>query len=159
VRRFVSVRLAPHRLGVRQDAVAALSLRIRSSGRHYDVLARVGPAERGADEHFAVDADACPERRWARYADVLHAGHPRPPAEAARWLAGVAAAYPACRVVAAPLTCGGWAVADGTTTLLARHVPVNRPLLASCLHAWLVAGLALRDIEDIRVLGGGSTTP
>ncbi|MYS93060.1 MULTISPECIES: hypothetical protein [Streptomyces] len=159
MRRFVSVRLAPHELDVQQDTVAALSLRISSGGRHYDVLARVGPADRGADEHFAVDADACRERRWAEYADVLHAGRPRSPADAARWLVSVTAAHPACRVVAAPLAGGGWAVADGTRMLLVRHVPATRPLLASCLHAWLVAGLALRDIEDIRVLDGGSTTP
>lgn len=152
MRRFVSVRLPRHHCDVQQDAAPALLVRVRSGGRDYEVLARVGPVEPGADEHFAVDADVCRERRWPACADVLHARYPRPFADAARWLADVTAAHPACRVAATPLAGGGWAVTDGTGVLLVRQVPPDGPLLASCLHAWLVAGYALRDIEDVHVL-------
>ncbi|MFH0172825.1 hypothetical protein [Streptomyces cacaoi] len=170
--RFVSVRLRaslPRPRGPRSAPAADLSLRVRAAGVDYDVLARVGLLEpggrpgaggpvAGADEHVAAEAGPCPGVRWPVCADVLHERLPRPYADAVRRLGGLAAAHPGCRLAAAPLTGGGWAVVDGTSRTvvpLARRVPADQPLLASCLHAWLVAGHALRDIEDIRVVPGG----
>ncbi|MGW0332872.1 hypothetical protein ACWD0J_13565 [Streptomyces sp. NPDC003011] len=169
--RFVAVRLRaspPHPCGPPSDTPPDLSLRIRSAGRHHDVLARVGltvPGGQpgtdgrvsGADVHFAVDAGLYPGTRWPACADVLHDRHPRPFVDTARLLSRLMAAHPGCRLAAAPLTGGGWAVAERTSRTVvpvAAHVPPDRPLLASCLHAWLVAGHALRDIEDVRVLDG-----
>jgi hypothetical protein len=141
---------------------------MESTGREYDVLAWVGLSEpdtpgnadgpvASTDEHVAVDADLCWQIPWSACADVLHDRHPRPFAEAALRLVNIRAAYPGCRLAAAPLTGGGWAVTEGTgrtVVPLARQVPPDQPLLASCLHAWLVAGHQLCEIEDIHVLYG-----
>ncbi|MFG3027857.1 hypothetical protein ACGFZJ_04835 [Streptomyces sp. NPDC048253] len=170
--RFVSVRLRVSPQGPRgpRGAPAAdLSLRVRSAAGDHDVLARVGllaPGEppggsgpvAGADEHVAAEAGPCPGIRWPVCADVLHDWFPRPYADAVRRLGDLTAAHPGCRLAAAPLTGGGWAVVDGTSRTvlpLAHRVPPDQPLLASCLHAWLVAGHTLRDIHDIRVVHGG----
>jgi hypothetical protein len=112
----------------------------------------------GADEHVAAEAGPCPGIRWPVCADVLHDPFPRPYADAVRRLGDLTAAHPGCRLAAAPLTGGGWAVVDGTSRTvrsLAHRVPPDQPLLASCLHAWLVAGHTLRDIHDIRVVHDG----
>ncbi|MEU6573569.1 hypothetical protein [Streptomyces sp. NPDC046805] len=168
---LVSVRLRaslPCPWALRRDAVRDLLLRVRAAGRDYDVLARVGPTEPGAplgtdgttaavDEHFAAEAGLCLQDRWSACADVLHERHPRPFADTVRRLNDITAAHPGCRLAAAPLAEGGWAVTEGrnrTVVPLARRVPPGEPLLASCLHAWLVAGHALLDIEDIRLLHG-----
>ncbi|MER5194535.1 hypothetical protein ACWD3J_08115 [Streptomyces sp. NPDC002755] len=170
--RFVSVRLRaspPCPGGPRSDPAADLSLRVRSSGSDYDVRARVGLPEPGVppgadgpgdgtDEHVAADAGPYPGVHRPVCADVLHDRLPRPYAEAARRLADLMADRPGCALAAAPLTGGGWAVVDGTSRTvvrLAHRVPPDQPLLASCLHAWLVAGHTLRDIEDIRVTHDG----
>ncbi|MFJ9566599.1 hypothetical protein ACIRQQ_42020 [Streptomyces fuscichromogenes] len=130
--------------------------------------ARVGSAKAGApghadgpvagtDEHVAVDAGPGPQVPWAACADVLHDPCPRPFAEAALRLVDLRAACPGCLLAATPVTGGGWAVTEGagrTVVPLAVHVPPDQPLLASCLHAWLVAGRPLCDIEDIHVLYG-----
>ncbi|SHH64140.1 hypothetical protein [Streptomyces sp. 3214.6] len=170
--RFVSVRVCappPCPRGPRRGTAPHLALRIRSAGRSYDVLARVGCTEpgpdrpmagvdehiAGVDEHVAVGVGPGPEARWPACADVLHERCPRPFAEAARRLGAITAAHPGCRLAAAPLTGGGWAVTEATSrrvVRLASQVPPDRALLASCLHAWLVAGHTLADIEDIRVL-------
>lgn len=169
--RFVSVRLRaalPDTRGPQRDAVPGLLLRIRSAEGDYNVLARGGPAVSGVppgtdgpvtgtDEHFAVDADMCTEVRWPACADVLHSRHPRPFADATLLLGDITATHPGCRLAAVPLTRGGWAVTEGTSRTvvpLAHRVPPEQSLLASCLHAWLVAGHTLRDIEDIHVLRG-----
>ncbi|MER5211701.1 hypothetical protein ABT063_14225 [Streptomyces sp. NPDC002838] len=169
--RFVSVRLwaaLPDTPGPQRDAVPSLLLRIRSAEGDYDVLARGGPAVPGAppstdgpgactDEHFAVDTDMCTEVRWPACADVLHARHPRRFADATRLLGDITATHPGCRLAAVPLTRGGWAVTERTSRTvvpLAHRVPPEQPLLASCLHAWLVAGHTLRNIEHIHVLRG-----
>ncbi|WP_324785846.1 hypothetical protein [Streptomyces sp. H51] len=162
----------PHAGIFRHDAVPDLWLRVRSAGRHYHLLAHVGrptPAADGppydtddadgtddTDEHVA--AEVAPGSRWpAVCADVLHDRHPRAFADAARRLDDIAAAHPGCRLVAAPLAAGGWAVAGGrsrTVVPLAHRVRPDEPLLASCLHAWLAAGHTLEEIQDIRVLHG-----
>lgn len=132
------------------------------------MLARIGRTEPGdplgaegaaaaADEHFAADVCLLIEGRWSACADVLHDRHPRPFADTVRRLNDITATHPGCRLAAAPLAEGGWAVSEGrnrTVVPLAHRVPPGEPLLASCLHAWLVAGHALRDIEDIRLLHG-----
>ncbi|MCD7442612.1 hypothetical protein K4B79_30885 [Streptomyces lincolnensis] len=140
----------------------SLVLRVTSAGSAYDLTARVGPAaDLGApvtDEHVVADADACRERPWLTCSDVLYAGCARSPAAAVSWLEGVTAAHPGCRLAAVPLVGGGWAVLDGPgrrALFLGRRVPADRPLLASCLHAWLVAGREVRDLDDIRVLSAG----
>ncbi|MDX2678104.1 hypothetical protein [Streptomyces soliscabiei] len=155
--------------GSRRRTAPHLALRIWSAGRSYDVLARVGRTEpgpdrpmdgvdehiAGVDQHVAVDVGQGPEARWPACADVLHERCPRPFAEAARRLGAITAAHPGCRLAAAPLTGGGWAVTEATSrrvVRLASQVPPDRALLASCLHAWLVAGHTLADIDDIRVL-------
>ncbi|KQX67756.1 MULTISPECIES: hypothetical protein [unclassified Streptomyces] len=163
--RYVSVRLrasSPHPRGPRGVPAADLSLRVRSAAGDHDVLARVGllapGGAPGADEHVAAEAGPCPGIRWPVCADVLHERFPRPYADAVRRLGDLTAAHPGCLLAAAPLTGGGWAVIDGTSRTvlpLAHRVPPDQPLLASCLHAWLVAGRALRDIQDIRVVHGG----
>ncbi|MFI5798091.1 hypothetical protein [Streptomyces sp. NPDC051677] len=163
--RFVSVRVRaplPCPRGPRRGTAPDLALRIRSAGSSYDVLARVGLMEpgpdgavAGVDEHVALDVGLCPEARWPACADVLHERRPRPFADAARRLGAITAAQPGCRLAAAPLTGGGWAVTETTSRTvvpLARQVPPDEPLLASCLHAWLVAGHTLAEIEDVRVL-------
>ncbi|MEU3782404.1 hypothetical protein [Streptomyces sp900129855] len=163
--RFVSVRVCappPCPRGPRQGTAPDLALRVRSAGRSYDVLARVGRTEpgpgrplAGVDEHVAAAVGPGPEARWPACADVLHERRPRPFAEAARRLGAITAAHPGCRLAAAPLTGGGWAVTEATgrtVVRLARQVPPDRPLLASCLHAWLVAGHTLAHIQDIRLL-------
>ncbi|MFI1562774.1 hypothetical protein ACH4ZX_06815 [Streptomyces sp. NPDC020490] len=182
--RIVSVRLEtprPHAGTVRRhDAVPDLWLRVRSAGRHYDLLARVGRtapaaddpsddtddtddmgdmgATGGTDEHVAAEAALRPGSGWpAVCADVLHDRRPRAFADAARRLDDIAAAHPGCGLVAAPLTAGGWAVAGGRTRTavpLAHRVRPDQPLLASCLHAWLATGHTLGSIQDIRVLHG-----
>ncbi|MEV7979195.1 hypothetical protein [Streptomyces sp. NPDC086519] len=169
--RFVSVRLGaalPGPRALQRDAGPALLLRVRAAGRDYRVLARAGLTESGdplgadgttvaADEHFAADAGPRLQGRWWACADVLHDRHPRPFADTVRRLNDITAAHPGCRLAAAPLAEGGWAAADGTSRTvvrLARRVPPGEPLLASCLHAWLVAGHTLRDIEDIRLVHG-----
>ncbi|MET8975573.1 hypothetical protein ABZX85_08120 [Streptomyces sp. NPDC004539] len=132
------------------DGAPGLGLRIRAGGRTYGVTARPGTG--GEDEHFAVDVDRCAESRWRACADVLYTRRPSPPEVAVRRVAEILAAHPSCRVAGAAVRGGGWAVTDGTEVLLIRRVPVHRPLLVSCLHAWLVAGYALGDIEEVRVI-------
>lgn len=168
---FVSVRLRASRpcpWAPQRDAVPDLLVRVRAEGRDYDVLARVGRTEpddllgtdgaaAAADEHFAADAGLCLRGRWSACADVLHDRNPHPFADTVRRLKAITAAHPGCSLAAAPLAEGGWAVTEGrnrTVVPLAHRVPSSEPLLASCLHAWLVAGHALRDIEDIRLLHG-----
>ncbi|WP_262063891.1 hypothetical protein [Streptomyces sp. STR69] len=169
--RFVSVRLRaslPYAWDPPRDTVPGLLLRVRSAGREFDVLAWVGLTKPGTpgdaddpvasvDEHVAVDAELCRQIPWSACADVLHDRHPRPFADAALRLVDIRAAYPGCLLAAAPLTGGGWAVTESTgrtVVSLARQVPPDQPLLASCLHAWLVAGHLLCEIEDIHVLYG-----
>ncbi|WP_394428855.1 hypothetical protein [Streptomyces sp. SGAir0957] len=151
-KRFVSVCSPAPRCPPRGGFV----VRIHTGRRIHDVLARVGPACPGADEHFAVDSDVCADPQWVECADVLHGRYPRPPAEAVGRLTDMVAAHPSCRVAAVPLVGGGWAVSDGTNVLSARQVAANQPLVASCLHGWLAAGRTLRDITDLRVLRCGS---
>ncbi|MFI9172750.1 hypothetical protein [Streptomyces lincolnensis] len=130
-----------------------------SAGSAYDLTARVGLAPTVstpvADEHLAADADGCRERHWLNCSDVLYAGCARSLADAVYWLTDLTAAHPGCRLAAAPLQEGGWAVLAGPgrrAFLLARRVPADEPLLASCLHAWLVTGYGMHDLDDIRVL-------
>lgn len=143
----------------RTDPACALVLQGKSAGRLHEFTAWVGRTDNaganGPDEHLAADADACREHRWLSCSDVLYTSHVRPSADALRWLTDVTATYPGCRLAAAPLAEGGWAILDGTrrrAALLAPEVPADQPLLASCLHAWLVAGHEVRALHDIRVL-------
>lgn len=143
----------------RTDPASVLTIQGSSAGQAHRLTATAGCAETAtasdADTHFAADADACGERRWLRCADVLYAGRTRPPTEAVRWLTAVTAAFPGCRLAAAPLAEGGWAVLDSASpraVFVALQVPGNRPLLASCLYAWLVTGHQVRDLLNIRVV-------
>jgi hypothetical protein len=118
------------------------------------LLARVGveDARRAMvlDEHLAVDADACRDRRRLECADVVYGSLPRPLAEAVRWLADIRAASAGCCLAAVPLIDGGWAAAGGKgpgTVVLACLVPPEQWLFVSCLHAWLVTGLRLSELE------------
>lgn len=143
----------------RTDPACALVLQGTSAGRLHEFTAWAGCTDdtraTGGDEHLAADADACLEHRWLSCSDVLYTSRVRPSADALRWLTDVTTAYPGCRLAAAPLTEGGWAMLDGTrrrAVLLAPRVPADQPLLASCLHAWLVAGHEIRTLHDVRVL-------
>ncbi|GGS83332.1 hypothetical protein [Streptomyces cinerochromogenes] len=163
---------APH-AGTVPGTMPVLRLSMGPAGGGGDVVAEAGPVRWGsaagrylpdptADEHFAVDADTCAERRRLDWADVLYGRLPRPPAAAARWLAEVTARHPACALAAVPVTDGGWmavagAAGRGTPTVLAGTVPPDQPLLASCLHAWLVRGHALADLAYVRPAGAPLT--
>ncbi|WP_105969448.1 hypothetical protein [Streptomyces geranii] len=143
------------------DPPRALLLRGISAGRVHEFTVWAGGADStratGADEHLAADADTCREHRWLSCSDVLYASRARPSPAALRWLTDVTAAYPGCRLAAAPLAEGGWAILDGTgrsPVLLAPRVPPDQPLLASCLHAWLVTGHEVRDLRDIHMPRG-----
>ncbi|GLF97072.1 hypothetical protein [Streptomyces yaizuensis] len=125
-----------------------------------------GPRGGPLDEHLAVDADRCRDRWALDCADVLLAAHPRPPAAALRILAELRAAHPGCRLTAAALTGGGWAVAGGPDPrVVTLPCPKNprRSLLPSCLHAWLVAGGTLGEVEARRshpmAIGHGNRRP
>ncbi|WP_050375162.1 hypothetical protein [Streptomyces acidiscabies] len=137
--------------GLSQD-VSGFGLRIRAGGRTYGLMARIGTAGPGEDEHFAVDVDRCGESRWRDCADVLYSRHPGSPPAAVRRAAEILAAHPACRVAAAAVRGGGWAVTDGTAALLIRQQPPHQPLLVSCLHAWLAAGHSLDSVERVFTL-------
>lgn len=100
------------------------------------------------DEHFAVDADTCADRRSAACADVVAASLPRPEGEARRRLEGLLADHPGAALRAVALAGGGWAVACAG---LPPGLTVGRGtgrggawqhhrLVPSCLHAYLVAG-------------------
>ncbi|MDQ1070809.1 hypothetical protein [Streptomyces canus] len=150
-----------HTTPAARNPAPALVLRAASAGHGYVFAVRAGltGAVRapGTDEHFAADVDACRNPHWLSCSDVLYAGHPRPSADAGHWLREVMAAFPGCRIAAAPLAGGGWAVLDGSAreaVFLAPEVPADQPLLASCLHAWLLTGHGLRDVAGIQVLQG-----
>lgn len=145
----------------RTDTVCVLTLQGTSAGRVYTFTATAGcveTAEASApDAHFAADADACRERDWLSCADVLYASRIRPSAEAVYWLRGVTAAFPGCRLAAAPLVEGGWAVLDSASrraVVVALDVPGDQPLLASCLYTWLVTGHDVRVLQNLRVVHG-----
>ncbi|MFE3828392.1 hypothetical protein [Streptomyces sp. NPDC059092] len=130
------------------------------------LVARIAPACAGEgwcaaplDEHLAVDADACRDPRRLECADVLQTGRSRPLAGALRWLAETRAAHPGARLIAAPLSGGGWMAAGGDgercVVLLpygtaSRPAPPRWSLVPSCLHGWLVAGHSLRELRDLR---------
>lgn len=141
----------------RTDAASVLTLQGTSAGHVYGFTAMTGFAmtARAAeiDEHVAIDADVCRERRWLGCADVLYASRTRSPAEAVSWLSSTTAAYPGCRLAAAPLVGRGWAVLDSASrraVFVAFRVPGDEPLVASCLHAWLVTGRVIRGLQNIR---------
>ncbi|MEV7504906.1 hypothetical protein [Streptomyces sp. NPDC093018] len=144
----------------------------RSGG---EVIAEAGQVRSGAralpegDEHCAVNAEAAPENRRLACADVLYGVRPRPPAAAAHWLTGVAARHPWCALAAVPLSGGGWLALAGAAAgergggprVVAEAVGPDQPLLASCLHAWLVGGRSLAELAYVRPLrqaaAGGRT--
>ncbi|MEV7090931.1 hypothetical protein AB0O07_34590 [Streptomyces sp. NPDC093085] len=110
------------------------------------------------DEHLAVDAGTCRDRRWLESADVLQTARPRPPGAALRWLAETRAAHPGARLVAASLSGGGWAAATGGGRNPERGavlLPYRKPygtapgwsLIPSLLHGWLVAGHSLYELH------------
>ncbi|MET9174129.1 hypothetical protein ABZX64_24215 [Streptomyces misionensis] len=136
------------RMGTAGTEVVAEAARVRPETR---------PERGGADEHYAVDAETLTAIRRPACADVLYTVRPRPRDMAARWLAEVSARYPGCALAAAPVTGGGWlalagAGRDGGPTPVARGVGPDRPLLASCLHAWLVRGGSLAELAYVRPL-------
>lgn len=147
---------------------SATSLRVRpgSGGRRRPASV--------IDEHLVVDPDTCRDASLLDCADVLQAGRARSVAGARRRLAELLSAHPACGLAAVPLIrrggrpeeggdgvdrAGGWALACGAYTADAGLVVVacrstmpsagavhaEQSLLPSCLHAWLVAGRALRE--------------
>ncbi|MFF3486527.1 hypothetical protein ACFYXC_25095 [Streptomyces sp. NPDC002701] len=143
----------------RTDRLRDLTLRGTSAGRVHVFTAVVRAVDaRGTaatDEHFAADADR--ERALLGCADVLFTSRSRPLGAARRWLTDVTGAHPGCRLAAAPLAEGGWAIlgdAGRQAVVLAPRVPGDQPLLASCLHTWLVAGHDVRSLQDIRVVQG-----
>jgi hypothetical protein len=145
----------------RTDTASVLKLQGTSAGRVYTFTATAGcvvTAEASdTDEHFAADADACRERDWLSCADVLYASRVRPSAAAVCWLLGITAAFPGCRLAAAPLAEGGWAVLDSASrgaVFVALDVPGDQPLLASCLYTWLVTGHDVRVLQNLRVVHG-----
>ncbi|TWV31668.1 hypothetical protein FRZ03_34915 [Streptomyces misionensis] len=137
-----------------------LRLRLGTAGAEVVAeAARVRPgaasARGAADEHCAVDAGTVAEHRRPACADVLYTVRPRPRGAAVRWLAEMSARYPGCALAAAPVTGGGWlALAGGGRgggpTPVARAVGPDQPLLASCLHAWLVQGRSLAELAYVR---------
>ena len=146
---------------LRTDTASVLMLRGTSAGHVYGFTAMTDFAATARaseiDEHFAIDADVCHERRWLGCADVLYASRTRSPAEGVLWLTNITATYPGCRLAAAPLKEGGWAVLDSVSrraVYVAFRVPWDQPLLASCLHAWLVTGRAVRTLQHIHTVHG-----
>ncbi|MEV8547184.1 hypothetical protein [Streptomyces sp. NPDC051572] len=165
MRHLVTVALrratAPSAPSRREDPASALTLRGTSAGRVYTFTALAGfvrtAGASDTDEHFAVDADVCRERRLLSCADVLYASRARPSTAAVCWLTGVTAAFPGCRLAAAPLAEGGWSVLDSASrraVFVGLRVPGDRPLLASCLHTWLVAGHEVAVLQNIHVVHG-----
>ncbi|OIK25051.1 hypothetical protein [Streptomyces malaysiense] len=163
---------AAHRVG------PVLRVRMGTTGSGTEVIAEAGPVRSGAgalpegDEHYAVNAEAAAENRRLACADVLYGVRPLPPAAAARRLARVAARHPACALAAVPLSGGGWLALAGPAVrepgggrrggprVVAEGVGPE-PLLASCLHAWLVGGHSLAELAYVRPLrqlaAGGPT--
>ncbi|MFF5403687.1 hypothetical protein ACFY8K_04580 [Streptomyces misionensis] len=136
------------RMGAAGAEVVAEAARVRPGAR---------PERDEVDEHYAVDAETVAENRRSACADVLYTVRPRPREAAARWLAEVSARHPGCALAAAPVTGGGWlAVAgagrDSGPTPVARAIGPDQPLLASCLHAWLVRGGSLAELAYVRTL-------
>ncbi|MEU3027049.1 hypothetical protein ACPCBC_01595 [Streptomyces incarnatus] len=152
-----------------------LRVRMGAAGSGTELIAEAGHVRSGAraltegDEHFAVNAEAAPENRRLACADVLYGVRPRPPASAARWLTRVAARHPSCALAAVPLSGGGWLALAGSAAggrgggprVVAEAVGPDQPLLASCLHAWLVEGRSLAELAYVRPLrqaaAGGRT--
>ncbi|MGW4886640.1 hypothetical protein [Streptomyces murinus] len=152
-----------------------LRVRMGVVGSGAEVIAEAGQVRTGAralpegDEHCAVNAEAAPENRRLACADVLYGVRPRPPASALHWLTGVAARHPSCALAAVPLSGGGWLALAGSAArgrgggprVVAEAVGADQPLLASCLHAWLVEGRSLAELAYVRplrqVAAGGRT--
>ncbi|MFH7339812.1 hypothetical protein [Streptomyces sp. KHY 26] len=176
---LVVVRLLPadgEAFGAAPWAGPVLRVRMGSAGSGAEVIAEAGRVRSGSravpegDEHYAVNAEAALENRRLACADVLYAVRPRPPAAAAHWLTRVTARHPSCALAAAPVTGGGWLALTGSAggggngggpRVVAGAVGPDQPLLASCLHAWLVRGRSLAELEYVRPLrqgtGGGPT--
>ncbi|MFR9787751.1 hypothetical protein ACL07V_03580 [Streptomyces sp. MB22_4] len=147
-----------------------LRVRMGSAGSGAEVIAEAGRVRSGSravpegDEHYAVNAEAALENRRLACADVLYAVRPRPPAAAAHWLTRVAARHPSCALAAAPVTGGGWLALTGSAgggrgggpRVVAGAVGPDQPLLASCLHAWLVRGRSLAELAYVRPLRQGT---
>ncbi|GGS50393.1 hypothetical protein AB0E75_28725 [Streptomyces griseoviridis] len=145
----------------RPGTVVALALLGTSAGRVYGFSARArrpgAAGVSGGEEHVAADAEVCRDPGWLSCSDVLYTGRARQMPDAVRWLTSVMGAFPGCRLAAAPLAGGGWAVLDDVgrpAALLGPRVPADQPLLASCLYAWLVLGHEVRALDDLRVWRG-----
>lgn len=111
-----------------------------------------GDASQGVlDEHFAVDAGQCSRARWLQCADVLYTCRRRSWAAAVGWLSLVTEQFPGCRLAAAALEGGGWAVQSGADGVPARVASAcRRAAVASCVHGWIVAGGSLEDLEEVQ---------
>lgn len=129
---------------------------------------RPSPGYGKGDEHFAVDVDACKDRRWRECADVLYGIRPLPLDVALESLESVATQYPGCQLAAVPVDSGGWAVATGPDHYrVVLKLPAGRPdpvradrsLLPSCLHGWLTAGHSLRELPSVDVTQRWSPAP
>ncbi|MYU03606.1 hypothetical protein GTY81_06780 [Streptomyces sp. SID8366] len=156
-------------------AGAVLRVRMGTAGSSAEVIAEAGHVRAGTgalpegDEHCAVNAEAAPENRRLACADVLYGTRPRPSASAARWLTRLAARHPSCALAAVPLAQGGWLALAGPAgrgrgggpLVVAAAIGPDQPLLASCLHAWLVEGRPLAELAYVRplrqVAAGGRT--
>ena len=164
VRCFVSVELLDAAPSLADTAApsgepaVALSLAVRAPHREAVLRASAGASQPGGpevlDEHFVVNADGSHPPRWLDCADVLYSSRVRSTEAASRWLFGIAAARNECRIAAAPLARGGWAVLDPTGKQVAL-IPVAAPgrewLLPSCLLGWLTAGGTLDELTSAQL--------
>ena len=111
------------------------------------------------DEHFAVDVDAGWSQRWLDSADVLYGSVRRCAAETRPRFAHLARTHPGCRLLALPLTEGGWALAhDSAWHHLrcagagSRQVRGWQSLVPSCVQGGLAAGHALGELRSVSVV-------
>ncbi|MGW6744974.1 hypothetical protein ACWGDX_30265 [Streptomyces sp. NPDC055025] len=173
--RFISVELSEHgdeshqsesrrKIGcrLRDPDVPALTMTIVTATGTYVAVASALPHALlnagSVDEHLAVDLDAGKAQSQLDCADVLHGSRPQPTAEALRRLTAVTAAHRGCLLAAIPLIGGGWAVMTSEDLCLVTcrttrsSTRAEQSLFPSCIHAWLVAGHSLRELESATVV-------
>lgn len=105
------------------------------------------------DEHLAADLDSHRAGAALACADVLYSRRAGPTAEILRRLDDVRHRYPGCGLAAAPVGSDAWAVSygrGGSAVIPVRGISPHDSLIASCLHAWLVAGHLPGVLEDLR---------
>lgn len=168
-----TVRLGARRIDCGSDVVSVpASVARRSMTGHSPAFARLDaapgatdshayrPGCRACDTHLWVDPDAPGGVRWAEYADVLVARTARSPGAARCRADELLARYPGCLVAAVPDTEQGYAltVRGGEAGSLwavpgaaEAGLTAQPHIVASVVHAWLVAGGSLKALRSVRL--------